>query len=85
MLALLRNEGGSVGTSVVQTINERREQFHSLRLGEGFDMLSPAVNEFLTQAQTVLERVNGDPAAAKQMALQILSNLRSGLFRLFLR
>ena len=30
LLALLRNEGGSVGTSVAQTILERREQFHSV-------------------------------------------------------
>ena len=29
LLALLRNEGGSVGTSVAQTIHERREQFHT--------------------------------------------------------
>src|SRR5262249_2785448 len=34
LLALLRNEGGSVGTSVAQTIQERRYQFHSLRLNE---------------------------------------------------
>ena len=29
LLALLRNEGGSVGTSLGQTITERREQFHA--------------------------------------------------------
>ncbi len=34
LLALLRNEGGSVGTSLAQTIQQRRDQFHSLRLGE---------------------------------------------------
>ena len=33
LLSLLRNEGGSVGTSVAQTFQERREQFHGLRLG----------------------------------------------------
>jgi hypothetical protein len=46
LLALLRNEGGSVGTSIAKTIQERREQFHSLRLGEylepGGEFLSPA-------------------------------------------
>jgi MFS transporter, DHA2 family, multidrug resistance protein len=31
LLSLLRNEGGSVGTSLAQTIQERRDQFHSLR------------------------------------------------------
>ena len=41
-LALLRNEGGSVGTSVAQIIEERREQFHTLRLNESLDKLNPA-------------------------------------------
>ena len=34
LLSLLRNEGGSVGTSLAQTFQERRDQFHTLRLGE---------------------------------------------------
>ena len=34
LLSLLRTEGGSVGTSMAQTIQERREQFHLSRLGE---------------------------------------------------
>ena len=33
LLALLRNEGGSVGTSMAQTIQERREQFHTVAHG----------------------------------------------------
>ena len=49
LLALLRNEGGSVGTSVAQTIQERRDQFHSLRLGENLDPLQSG-REFLPQA-----------------------------------
>src|SRR4029450_7384873 len=48
-LALLRNEGGSVGTSVAQTILDRREQFHVLRLNERLDTVNPAVNQFLAQ------------------------------------
>ena len=76
LLALLRNEGGSVGTSVAQTLYERREQFHSLRLGENLDPFNPAVTDFLTQAQTDLLRTNGDLNAAQQTALQALDNLR---------
>jgi DHA2 family multidrug resistance protein len=76
LLALLRNEGGSVGTSLAQTIHERREQFHSLRLGENLDLLNPAVADFLNQAQAGLLRLSGDPAAAQQMALRSLENLR---------
>ncbi len=30
LFALLRNEGGSVGTSIAKAIHDRREQFHSL-------------------------------------------------------
>jgi len=77
LLALLRNEGGSVGTSVAQTIHERRDQFHSLRLGEYLDGLNPAVNNFLEQAQSYFLQFNGDPAAAHAMALQSLANLRA--------
>jgi MFS transporter, DHA2 family, multidrug resistance protein len=76
LLALLRNEGGSVGTSVAQTIHERREQFHTLRLGENLDVFNPAVKEFLAQAQARFLHITGDPIAAKQMALQALANLR---------
>ncbi len=76
LLALLRNEGGSVGTSAAQAIHERRAQFHSLRLGENLDTLNPAVNDFLAQAQSGLFRMNGDSAAAQQMALQSLGDLR---------
>jgi DHA2 family multidrug resistance protein len=76
LLALLRNEGGSVGTSVAQTIQERREQFHTLRLGENLDVLNPAVNSFVANARPVFAQVTADPVGAKQMALQALSDLR---------
>ena len=76
MLSLLRNEGGSVGTSMGQTITERREQFHLLRLGEQLDNLNPAVNSYLSNAQPLYLQQTGDPAAAQQMALRSLENLR---------
>ena len=76
LLALLRNEGGSVGTSLAQTIQQRRDQFHSLRLGESLDPLNPAVNSYVDQAQRVFLQQSGDPVAANQMALQSLANLR---------
>jgi DHA2 family multidrug resistance protein len=76
LLALLRNEGGSVGTSVSQTIQERRDQFHSLRLGENLDSLNPAVNSYFDQVQPGFLQQTGDPVAAKQMALQSLADLR---------
>jgi DHA2 family multidrug resistance protein len=76
LLALLRNEGGSVGTSLGQTITERREQFHALRLGENLDPLNPAVTSFLGQAQPGYLQQTGDPVGAQQMALQSLADLR---------
>jgi DHA2 family multidrug resistance protein len=76
LLALLRNEGGSVGTSVARTIHDRRDQFHSLRLGENLDTLNPAVNSFFEQAQVGFLQLTGDPVAAHQMALQSLEQLR---------
>jgi MFS transporter, DHA2 family, multidrug resistance protein len=76
LLALLRNEGGSVGTSIAQTILQRRDQFHSLRLGENLDPLNPAVNSYLDQVLPGFLQQTGDPVTAKQMALQSLANLR---------
>ena len=76
LLALLRNEGGSVGTSVAQTIQERREQFHVLRLGENLDKLNPAVTSFIAGARPAFTQVTADPVAAKLMALQALDDLR---------
>jgi MFS transporter, DHA2 family, multidrug resistance protein len=76
IFALLRNEGGSVGTSVGQTISERREIFHGVRLGENLDQLNPAVNSYLAQTQPGFVQQTGDPVAAQQMALQSLENLR---------
>ena len=76
LLSLLRNEGGSVGTSLAQTFQERRDQFHTLRLGEYLDPFNPAVHSFLEQAQARFLQQTGDPAAAQQLAWQALENLR---------
>jgi MFS transporter, DHA2 family, multidrug resistance protein len=76
LLALLRNEGGSVGTSMGQTITERREIFHALRLNENIDPLNPAVNSYVAQVQPGYLQQTGDPVAAQQMAWQSLENLR---------
>jgi DHA2 family multidrug resistance protein len=76
VLSLLRNEGGSVGTSLAQTVQERREQFHSLRLGEWLDPFNPAASSFLDQAAGPFLQQTGDPAVAQQLALKTLANLR---------
>jgi DHA2 family multidrug resistance protein len=76
LLSLLRNEGGSVGTSLGQTVQERRDQFHTLRLGEWLDPFNPATRSFLEQTTARFLQLTGDPVAAQQLALQALANLR---------
>ncbi len=76
LLSLLRNEGGSVGTSMAQTFQERRDQFHVLRLGELLDSFNANVMAFLDQARGVFLQQSGDPVAAQQLAWQTLENLR---------
>src|SRR5262249_36038609 len=73
-LSLLANEGGSVGISMAQTLQERRDQFHTVRLGENLDPLNPAVTSFIDQAQAQLG--SGDPVASQQLAWQAIDNLR---------
>jgi DHA2 family multidrug resistance protein len=76
LFALLRNEGGSFGTSVAQTIVERREQLHTLRLNENLDPLNPALTAYTGQTQSYLTQLTGDPIGAQQMTLQALANTR---------
>ncbi len=76
LLSLLRNEGGSVGTSLAQTFNERRDQFHVLRLGEYLDPFNAAAHSFMGLAQTFFLQYTADPVASQQLALQVLENLR---------
>jgi DHA2 family multidrug resistance protein len=66
--SLLRNEGGSVGTSLAQTFQERRDQFHTLRLGEYLDLLNAAANSFIARAQAFFLQQTGDPIASQQLA-----------------
>src|SRR3978361_2165016 len=76
LLSLLRNEGGSVGTSLAQTVQERRDQFHGLRLGESLDPFNAAAGSFVDQASGRFVQQTGDPVAAQQLAWQALENLR---------
>lgn len=76
LFALLRNEGGSFGTSMSQTIVQRRLQFHVSRTGEFLDPLNPEVTSFLEQTRASFFQLTGDAAASQQMALQALENLR---------
>jgi DHA2 family multidrug resistance protein len=76
LLALLRNEGASFGVSMVQTVQERRNQFHSARVGEFLDPFNPEASSFLEQTRAFFYQQTGDPAGSQQMALQALADLR---------
>lgn len=76
LLSLLRNEGGSVGTSLAQTLHERRDQFHTLRLGEHLDPFNPAEQSFIGHSHAGFLQQTGDPTAAQQLAWQALERLR---------
>jgi DHA2 family multidrug resistance protein len=76
LFSLLRNEGGSVGTSFAQTIQERREQHHLLRVNEYLDPLNPHLNEYLKGVQEGLTPITGDSVTAQAMAQQVFDNLR---------
>jgi DHA2 family multidrug resistance protein len=76
LMALLRNEGGSVGTSMAQTLEQRRLQFHTARVGEFVDPFNPSVNDFAERGRQFFFEQTGDPAASQQMTLQLLDNLR---------
>ena len=65
-----------MGTSLAQTIQERRDQFHTLRLGESLDAFNAAVVSFLEQARGAFLQQTGDPVAAQQLAWQTLETLR---------
>jgi DHA2 family multidrug resistance protein len=76
LFALLRNEGGSVGTSLAKALEWRREHFHTARVGEFLDPLNPAVNSFLQEGRAFFFQQTGDPAGSQQMSLQVLADLR---------
>ena len=76
LLSLLRTEGGSVGTSMAQTIQERREQFHLSRLTDGLGPLNSHVQGFLGRARELFLQRTGDPARSPLLGLQSLDDLR---------
>ena len=67
--------GGSVGTSMSQTLQERREQFHLLRLDDALTGTTDAVS-FLETAEAMHFQENGDSAESHLLAVQHLANLR---------
>jgi len=76
LFSLLRTEGGSVGTSMSQTILVPRQQFHLSRLGENLSPLNHHVSTFLDQSQQFFMQRTGDPLRSHLLGVQALDNLR---------
>jgi DHA2 family multidrug resistance protein len=76
LFSLLRTEGGSVGTSMAQTILVPRQQFHLARLGENLSPLNHHVSTFLQQGQEFFMQRTGDPLRSQQLSVQVLDNMR---------
>jgi DHA2 family multidrug resistance protein len=76
LLSLLRTEGGSVGTSMAQTTQERREQFHLSRLTDCLGPLNTHVRELLAKGRELYLQRTGDPARSPLLSLQSLDDLR---------
>jgi DHA2 family multidrug resistance protein len=76
LFALLRNEGGSVGTSMSQTLEQRREQFHLSRLDDNLGSLNPHVQSFFNGGSALFSQHTSDPVRSQLMTLQSLADLR---------
>jgi DHA2 family multidrug resistance protein len=76
LLSLLRTEGGSVGTSMASTIQERREQFHLSRLTDVLGPLNSHVQGFLGRTREFFLGRTGDPARSLQLSLYSLDEQR---------
>jgi DHA2 family multidrug resistance protein len=74
--AVLRNEGGSVGTSVGRTLLERRTTFHADRLVETLHPLNPSFGQAIDTGQAFYQGITGDPAGSELLALQSIEDLR---------
>ncbi len=73
---LLRNEGGSVGTSVAKTLVERRQQLHLWRLDDELTPFNSNVREALIGIENFFLGQTGDPAGSEIRAWQVIDNLR---------
>ena len=76
LFSLLRTEGGSVGTSMASTIQERREQFHLSRLGDYQGPLNTQVREFLGRARDLFLQWTGDLPRSLRLGVQSLDDQR---------
>jgi DHA2 family multidrug resistance protein len=67
---MLRNLGGAIGTSVLETFFTKREQFHSFIINSDVSLVQPATQARLTELQQYfIQHGTPDPAAAMHRAM----------------
>jgi DHA2 family multidrug resistance protein len=70
---MMRNIGGSIGIAMLSTLVTRREQFHSVRIGESVTALTPVVLARINALDSMLKGKGVDPRTAHSTALTILN------------
>jgi MFS transporter, DHA2 family, multidrug resistance protein len=76
IFAALRNEGGSAGTAMGNTLVTRRIPVHTDRLVEYLNPFNPAFNDTMQSLRAFYFRVTGDPVGSQAMALQAVDDMR---------
>jgi DHA2 family multidrug resistance protein len=70
---LLRNIGGSIGISIVNTVVARHEQLHRVEMSGHINAANPAFQQLLGAATALTGRVGGSPLQAYEIVNGILS------------
>jgi DHA2 family multidrug resistance protein len=70
---MMRNIGGSIGIAMLSTLVTRREQFHSIRIGETVTAVTPVVVARISSLDSMLLGKGLDPTTAHSTALTILN------------
>lgn len=70
---MMRNLGGSIGIALLSTLVTRREQFHSVRIGETVTLLTPRVVARISSLDSMLRGKGLDRTTAHGTALTILN------------
>jgi len=70
---MMRNLGGSIGIALLSTLVTRREQFHSVRIGETVTLLTPQVIARISSLESMLRGKGLDHTTVHGTALTILN------------
>jgi DHA2 family multidrug resistance protein len=74
LMNVMRNLGGSIGISLVQTLTQQRQQFHQARYAETLNPLNPSFTHGLDVMTQQLTGAGQPSAAAPQQALGMVYN-----------